>query len=128
MLQWHSAVVRRHARTKSFIGVLWSASSDGVVAHCVELIALELEAAISSFADLGPLKPDSLVPARVLRIFLDRAEPGRATLSLARADVWCRNQLGFRRRALSQRRPALRTWSSENARTRPHICCACAQT
>src|SRR3954468_3190797 len=56
------------ARTnKSFIGVLWSAWSDGVVAHCVELIALEVEAAISSSTDLGPLKPDSLVPACVLR-------------------------------------------------------------
>src|SRR5215207_1766438 len=39
---------------KSFIGVLWSAWSDGVVAHWVELIALEVEAAISSFTDLGP--------------------------------------------------------------------------
>ena len=39
---------------KSFIGVLWSAWRDGVVAHCVELIALEVEAAISSFTDLGP--------------------------------------------------------------------------
>src|SRR3954471_20145388 len=43
------------ARTnKSFIGVLWSAWSDGVVAHCVELIALEVGAAISSLTDLGP--------------------------------------------------------------------------
>src|SRR3954447_22787111 len=39
---------------KSFIGVLWGAWSDGVVAHWVELIALEVEAAISSFTDLGP--------------------------------------------------------------------------
>ena len=39
---------------KSFIGVLWSAWRDGVVAHCVELSALEVEAAISSFTDLGP--------------------------------------------------------------------------
>src|SRR4051794_33162779 len=39
---------------KSFMGVLWSAWSDGVVAHWVELIALEVEAAISSFTDLGP--------------------------------------------------------------------------
>src|SRR3954468_5530836 len=39
---------------KSFIRVLWSAWSDGVVAHWVELIALEVEAAISSFTDLGP--------------------------------------------------------------------------
>jgi hypothetical protein len=34
--------------------VLCSAWSDGVVAHWVELIALEVEAAISSFTDLGP--------------------------------------------------------------------------
>ena len=34
--------------------MLWSAWSDGVVAHCVELITLEVEAAISSFTDLGP--------------------------------------------------------------------------
>src|SRR3954447_11193892 len=39
---------------KSSIGVLWSAWRDGVVAHCVELIALEVEAAISSFTNLGP--------------------------------------------------------------------------
>src|SRR5215204_5615931 len=39
---------------KSFIGVLWSAWSDGVVAHWMELIALEVEAANSSFTDLGP--------------------------------------------------------------------------
>src|SRR4051794_35762925 len=36
------------------MGVLWRAWSDGVVAHWVELIALEVEAAISSFTDLGP--------------------------------------------------------------------------
>src|SRR3954469_18886388 len=46
---------RKATRTnKSFIGVLWGAWSDGVVAHWVELIALEVEAAISSFTDLGP--------------------------------------------------------------------------
>ena|SRR5215204_5185139 len=39
---------------KSFIGVLRSAWSDGVVAHWVELIALEVEAAISSLTDVGP--------------------------------------------------------------------------
>jgi hypothetical protein len=39
---------------KSFIGVLWSAWNDGVGAHWVELIALEVEATISSFTDLGP--------------------------------------------------------------------------
>src|SRR3954453_1139757 len=47
--------VSKATRTnKSFIGVLWGAWSDGVVAHWVELIALEVEAAISSFTDLGP--------------------------------------------------------------------------
>ena len=63
---------------KSFIGVLWSAWSDGVVAHWVELIALEVEAAISSFTDLGPPQtrfthscvcPKGRIPGRIFPRF-----------------------------------------------------------
>src|SRR3954468_197596 len=82
---------------KSFIGVLWSAWSDGVVAHWVELIALEVEAAISSFTDLGPPQtrftrscvcPKLTVPARA------GGAPGRLT---RRRPSWLRAMRRVRR-------------------------------
>src|SRR3954469_4855365 len=50
------AVLRTHAQLRASCGVLWRAWSDGVVAHWVELVALDVEACHLLVANLDPLR------------------------------------------------------------------------